>query len=152
MAGKLNGVMPAQTPTGCIMEWLSTPRPTLRECSPLSRWGMPQANSTTSSPRVSSPWASEKTLPCSRLMRRASSSLCCSISSLKRNITRARTSGGVWDQSAKARSALAMASRHSAAVERATVPCCWPVAGSKMAPKRSLRLSVVSPSMKLSIL
>ena len=48
MAGKLNGVMPAHTPTGWRSDQLSMPVPTLSENSPLSRCGMPQANSTTS--------------------------------------------------------------------------------------------------------
>ncbi|EWG71005.1 hypothetical protein P348_02454 [Enterobacter sp. DC3] len=93
IAGKLNGVIPAQTPSGCISEWLSTPVPTFAECSPFCRCGIPQANSTTSRPRVSSPTASEKTLPCSSLMRRARRSMFSSSSALKRNITRARLSG-----------------------------------------------------------
>src|SRR3546814_5614925 len=37
MAGKLNGVMPTQTPSGCISELESMSRPTLEENSPLSR-------------------------------------------------------------------------------------------------------------------
>ena len=65
MAGKLNGVMPATTPTGCLIEYESTPVETFSENPPLSRCGMPQANSTTSRPRATSPAASEATLPCS---------------------------------------------------------------------------------------
>src|ERR1700757_4384906 len=48
MAGKLNGVIPATTPTGCRIEYESTPVETFSEKPPLSRWGIPQANSTTS--------------------------------------------------------------------------------------------------------
>ncbi|MNC55498.1 hypothetical protein D3C75_1050340 [compost metagenome] len=59
IAGKLNGVIPATTPSGCISEKLSTPVPTSGEYSPLIRCGIPQANSTTSMPRVNSPSASE---------------------------------------------------------------------------------------------
>ena len=51
---------------------------------------MPQANSTTSRPRAISPRASECTLPCSRVMISASSSLRESSSSRNRNITLAR--------------------------------------------------------------
>ena len=43
MAGKLNGVMPATTPSGWKSDQLSIPGPTLREYSPLSISGMPQA-------------------------------------------------------------------------------------------------------------
>ena len=55
ITGKLNGVMPAQTPTGWRTEKLSMPRPTCSVTSPRIRCGMPQANSTTSMPRVNSP-------------------------------------------------------------------------------------------------
>ena len=48
---------------------------------------MPQANSTTSSPRVTSPSASESTLPCSAVMSAAMSSLRSLSSSRKRNST-----------------------------------------------------------------
>src|SRR5499427_8960087 len=68
MAGKLNGVMPATTPTGCLIEYESTPVETFSENPPLSRCGMPQANSTTSRPRATSPAASEATLPCSEVI------------------------------------------------------------------------------------
>src|SRR6266511_2218512 len=53
MAGKLNGVMPATTPSGWRSENRSMPGPALSLNSPLIRCGMPQANSTTSSPRWS---------------------------------------------------------------------------------------------------
>ena len=43
---------------------------------PLSRCGMPQANSITSRPRVTSPSASDSTLPCSAVMIAAIRSLC----------------------------------------------------------------------------
>ena len=43
---------------------------------PLSSVGMPQQNSITSSPRATSPIASESTLPCSAVSSRASSSRC----------------------------------------------------------------------------
>ena len=69
MAGKLNGVMPAQTPTGWRREYESMPRPTSSEKAPFSRCGMPHANSTTSMPRVTSPRASSRTLPCSAITR-----------------------------------------------------------------------------------
>jgi len=44
IAGKLKGVLPAQTPTGCNRECASTSRPTLPECSPLSRCGVRAAH------------------------------------------------------------------------------------------------------------
>ena len=70
MTGKLNGVMPATTPTGCSTVWTSMPRDTSELCEPFSRCGMPQANSTHSRPRATSPCASSSTLPCSRVTMR----------------------------------------------------------------------------------
>ena len=58
IAGKLNGVMPATTPSGCLIDQLSTFVPTFSENSPLSKCGIPQANSTTSNPLVKEPLAS----------------------------------------------------------------------------------------------
>ena len=58
IAGKLNGVIPAQTPNGCLTDQLSTSVPTFSVNSPLSKFGIPQANSTTSSPLVKEPLAS----------------------------------------------------------------------------------------------
>ena len=55
MAGKLKGVMPATTPSGWRSDQLSISGPTLRLYSPFRRCGMPQAKSTTSMPRASSP-------------------------------------------------------------------------------------------------
>ena len=55
MAGKLNGVMPATTPSGWRIEYTSTPVAACSVNSPLSRCGMPQANSTHSRPRATSP-------------------------------------------------------------------------------------------------
>ena len=98
ITGKLNGVMPAQTPTGWRTEKLSMPRPTCSVTSPRIRCGMPQANSTTSMPRVNSPLASDSTLPCSSVMMRASVASSRSSSSRNLNITRARVSGGVAAQ------------------------------------------------------
>ena len=64
IAGKLNGLMTAVTPRGWRTEWTSTLVEAFSVKPPLSRWGMPQANSTTSWPRATSPAASETTLPC----------------------------------------------------------------------------------------
>jgi hypothetical protein len=68
IAGKLNGVMPATTPSGSRKEYMSTLVETWSEYSPLSRLGIPQANSTTSRPRCTSPSASLSTLPCSSVI------------------------------------------------------------------------------------
>ena len=73
MTGKLNGVIPATTPSGWSTVCTSTPADTSVEWAPLSRWGMAQANSTFSNPRATSPAASPRTLPCSAVIRAASS-------------------------------------------------------------------------------
>src|SRR5918997_5915827 len=44
MAGKLNGVMPATTPSGWRSEYMSMPGPAPSVNSPLMRCGMPQQN------------------------------------------------------------------------------------------------------------
>ena len=63
MAGKLNGVMPAHDAERLAgTSTRSTPVETWAENSPLSSCGMPQANSTTSSPRCTSPAASRQHL------------------------------------------------------------------------------------------
>ena len=58
IAGKLKGVIPATTPKGCLIDQLSTLVPTFSENSPFNKCGIPQANSTTSSPLVKEPLAS----------------------------------------------------------------------------------------------
>ena len=58
IAGKLNGVIPAQTPSGCLVDQLSIFVPTFSVNSPFSICGIPQANSTTSNPLVNEPFAS----------------------------------------------------------------------------------------------
>ena len=73
MAGKLNGEITATTPSGWRSECTSTPVETPSLKPPLSRCGAPQANSTTSSPRCTSPSASSSTLPCSAVMASATS-------------------------------------------------------------------------------
>ncbi|MNS96491.1 hypothetical protein D3C72_1307910 [compost metagenome] len=129
ITGKLNGVMPATTPSGWRRFQLSMPPPMLSVKSVLSRLGMPQANSTTSMPRVTSPLASENTLPCSRVISAARSSWCWSSSSLNLNRMRARRSGGVSDHAGNAALAAATASATSCAVASATRAATSPVAG-----------------------
>ena len=94
ITGKLNGVIPAHTPTGWRTVWVSTPVPTFSEYSPLRRCGMPQANSTTSIPRCTEPIASGSVLPCSSVTMRASACCSCWRSCRNRCITRARRRGG----------------------------------------------------------
>ena len=74
MAGKLNGVMPPQTPSGCTKLYVSMPRATFSTVSPMPSEATLQACSTTSMPRQTSPIASSKILPVSRLKPPAMSS------------------------------------------------------------------------------
>ncbi|KAG1385989.1 hypothetical protein G6F59_017088 [Rhizopus arrhizus] len=129
--GKLNGVTPATTPRGWRMLQLSMPPPIWSEYWPLSSCGMPQANSTISMPRMTSPLASEKTLPCSRVISSASSSWCLSSSALKLNRMRARLSAGVSDQAGKAALAAATAVATSSVEASGTDEQISPVAGLK---------------------
>ena len=152
IAGKLNGVMPAQTPSGWRSDQESISGPTFLENSPLSICGMPQQNSTTSLPRCTSPSASACVLPCSREMARAMSSACRPSSSLKRNMTAARFIGGSRAQSGSAAFAAATASPTSSTLDRPSSPIASPVAGSYTLCVRPLRLSRRSPPMRLSIM
>ncbi len=86
IAGKLNGVMPATTPSGWRIAATSTRLATCVDSSPLSWTLMPQARSTISRPRATSPSASECTLPCSAVISSAISSRCASSSA--RNLKR----------------------------------------------------------------
>ena len=132
MQGKLNGVMPATTPS-----WLAQGRQLSR---PVETWsvkplfrscGIPHANSTTSMPRVTSPCASEKTLPCSLVMILASASRCSFSRFRYRKRIRARRTGGMSAQAGKAAAALATAAETSSVVAATTRRMTAPVAGLK---------------------
>ena len=129
MAGKLNGVIPATTPSGWRIEYESTSVETFSEKPPLSRCGMPQANSTTSRPRATSPAASLATLPCSSVMSFASSVAWVLTSSRKANRTVTRLDSDTRPQDLAASRATRTASSTSCAEAKSTVPLMWPVAG-----------------------
>jgi hypothetical protein len=129
ITGKLNGVMPATTPSGWRIDQASMPRAIWSVNSPFSICGMPTANSTTSIPRATSPWASAKVFPCSRVIRAAKSSVCCWHSCRYLNSTRARASGGVAAQAGKAAVAAATAASTSPPLASATRAQGWPCAG-----------------------
>src|SRR6516162_1882411 len=151
IAGKLNGVMPATTPSGWRMEKRSIPGPAPSVNSPFIRCGMPQANSTTSSPRWMSPLESAKVLPCSEesSLARLSNSLCASSRNLNR--TRARRCGLVAAQAGCAAAALAMACSTSALLAKATFACTSPVLGLNTSPLRPERPETSLPPMKWPI-
>ena len=136
MAGKLNGVMPATTPTGCLIEYESTPVETFSEYPPLSRCGMPQANSTTSRPRATSPAASEATLPCSSVMSSASSAGAGADQLAEREQDRGALGQGDAAPG-RERPGRATARSTSAGSAKSTWPVTCPVAGSYTSPWRS---------------
>ena len=123
MAGKLNGVIPAATPSGWRMEKLSTPCETFSLKLPFSSSGRPQANSTTSRPRAISPRASDSTLPCSRVRQAASASALRATRSRNVNSTCARRPSEVSRQPGNARVAASTARSTVAASARATCAC-----------------------------
>ena len=109
---------------------------TCSEYSPLSRVGMPQAYSTTSRPRMTSPLASETTLPCSSATSSDSSSRCRSMRSRSANMTRARRMSETSRHSCHALLAAATAASTSAGSASATWACSAPVAGFQTVPNR----------------
>ena len=102
----------------------------------MSRCGIPQANSTTSSPRVTSPTASESTLPCSAVMAAATSSLRAARISRNAKSTWVRRVSDEDRHSAKAPLAAATAASTSSGPARSTCAVTAPVAGSKTSPRR----------------
>ena len=124
IAGKLNGVMPATTPSGWRIEYVSTPVATCSENPPFMRLGMPQAYSMFSIPRWISPAASDRTLPCWLVTMRASSGLRCSSSSRMRNRMSARLDSEVARQAGNASAAVATAASISSVVAKSTSCVC----------------------------
>ena len=98
---------------------------------------MPQANSTTSRPRATSPAASAATLPCSSVISLASSVAWSRISSRNANRVVARLASETRRQSFSASRAAATARSTSAGLAKSTWPVTCPVAGSYTSPCRS---------------
>ncbi len=123
--------MPTTTPSGWRSVWQSMPRAIFSNDSPISKEGMPQANSTTSIPRLRSPRASDSVLPCSVEMPRQSSSKASSNKIFTRNSTWARSFGGVSRHIGKAALAAATTSFTSAGPHIGTVAMTLPRDGLK---------------------
>jgi len=127
--GKLNGVMATKGPSGCRTAVSSM------SGAAFGRWpaciivGMPQATSTFSMPRRSSPRASERVLPCSCTSVSARSSMFSSSNCLYRNRGWIRSSTGVDCQVSNASLALATASSTAASLLNGTRASSSPVAG-----------------------
>ena len=134
IAGKLNGVIPTATPSGWRSECESTPVPTASDASPLSRCAAPHANSTTSSPRWTSPRASSIVLPCSAVITRAMSAARSATSSRKRNSTFERRASDCALQVANPAPAASTARSTSSLLANATRRVTAPVAGSVTSP------------------
>ena len=137
MAGKLNGEMPTLTPNGCLMLQLSISVPTFSEYSPFNKCGMPQANSTTSMPRVIEPAESDKILPCSEVSSSASLSISRKIKSLNLKNTLDLVRGGVAAHFFPASTAQSMASFTSSAFANETFFVISPFAGLNTSPNLS---------------
>ena len=129
IAGKLNGVMPATTPSGCLIEYTSIPVDACSVMPPFRRCGMPQQNSITSSPRATSPSASDVTLPCSSVRWRAISSRLSWNSSRIAKKSSARFARDSARQAGNAAFAACTALSTSSAVARSRTPVCTPFAG-----------------------
>ena len=133
IAGKLNGVMPAQTPSGWRSECVSIAGPTLRENSPFRRCGMPQANSTTSMPRCD--LAERVGVGLAVLGARSRSAMSVGVlveQLLEAEHERGRASAAACrPRPAAPAFAAATAASSSAAVESGRTADCSPVAGLK---------------------
>ena len=90
---------------------------------------MPQQYSITSSPRVTSPTASDSTLPCSAVRSFATSSRRAATSSRMRKKISARRPSDVARQAGNACFAAWTARSTSSTVAKSTSPLCCPVAG-----------------------
>ncbi len=130
MAGKLNGEMTPTTPSGCRSEETSTLVEAFSVRLPLSRCASPQANSTTSWPRVTSPSASESTLPCSLVISSAASCLRSLSSSRNRNSTCVRRASDMSRHAGQASAAAAITASASSGEASASCLVTRPVAGS----------------------
>ena len=120
IAGKLKGVIPATTPSGWRIIWLSTPEPTFSENSPFMNEGAEVANSTTSTPLVTSPSASSTVLPCWAEIASASSCARSLTIYLNLSMMRARRNTGWAAQEDHAAFAAAIAASTSASLAKAT--------------------------------
>ncbi len=136
IAGKLNGVTPAVTPNACFIEYISMPGPAPSVYSPFSSCGAPMQYSTTSRPRITSPLASGRVLPC--CSDRASASL--SMSRCRRStifiITRARRCGFTAAHAGCAASAALTAMSISSREASGVCAITSPIAGLYTSAKR----------------
>ena len=129
IAGKLNGTMAAQTPTGWRIVSQSTAVATFSSTRPCIVCGIAVAASTISIMRPTSARASGKVLPISSVTARASSSWCASSVWRKPNSQRARSIVDLRRQPGSAARAAATAASTSLRPESGTRASTSPVAG-----------------------
>ena len=148
IAGKLNGVMPATTPSGWRIWYTSTPVDACSLKPPLRRCGTPQANSRFSRPRATSPSASDGTLPCSAVSSAAMSRRWWSTRLRIRNRISVRFESDVARQAGNAAFAAATAASTSSTDAKSTHFAWAPVAGSNTGPRRPDRPSTGCPPIQ----
>ena len=129
IAGKLNGTIAAQTPTGWRIVSASIPRDTSSSTRPCMVVGMAQAASTISIMRATSARASAIVLPISVVTERASSSRRPSSPSRRANSLRARAITDTSRQAGRAARAACTAASRSVALDSGTRASTSPVAG-----------------------
>src|SRR5258708_2240746 len=120
--GKFQGAIAATTPRGCLSVYAKFFGSSLGRVSPPTRRPSPAMNSRMLMDFWTSPSASFSVLPSSRVIKRASSSFCCSINAAAFAITRLRTGAGVSRQAGNAARAADTASRVSSRVESGAKP------------------------------
>ena len=145
MPGKLKGVMIATTPTGWRTMNSSMPRAMSSTLAPIISVGMPQATSTFSMPRRSSPSASASVLPHSIVIVFARSRTLSSRSRFNANRYWMRSPGGVRRHAGNAAPAAATASSTSALDDIVTDAIASPVAGLMTAADEVLRGRLHAP-------
>jgi len=129
MPGKLNGVIAANTPSGLRTALSSIPGAAFRSVPPWLIDGMPQATSTFSIPRRSSPRASASVFPWSSTSVSARSSWCVSSSVFSRNNGWMRSSTGREDHDSNASAPRSTATSTSAGELNGTLAIVSSVAG-----------------------
>jgi len=130
IAGKFQGAIPANTPTGSRYWVVSYPGVAFMIAGPFNNCGAPAANSTTSVTFSTSPMASSQFLPCSSATRRVSSSWCRSRRAFIRKRTCTLLFGGVSAHAGKAALAAAIADSTSEGVHCGVRATTSPIEGS----------------------
>jgi hypothetical protein len=148
--GKFQGVMMPATPIGSRTLIAHLSGSSEGVVSPKRRRPSPAMRKAMSMPSWTSPRASAKTLPISRVIARESRSLCSAISAPKRYMISPRLGAGIRRQAGRASSAARMAAAASAALDAAKVAITSRVsAGLRDSKVLPLSAGRHSPPMKL---